>query len=237
MILAAGKGRRLAEVAGNRPKCLLKPGGKTILQRQLEASRKAGLDSVVVVVGYQSDQVRAHCRDLDYPVEFIENEKYATTNNIYTLWLARDQLLNGFVLFNADTLFHEQILLDLVSSSHGDALCVDDVKILGEEEMKVMMEDGKLTLINKTMPPGEAHGEYIGLAKFSARGARELFRIIGEMLDAGEYGIWYDITFNDLGRKIPIHAVSTGGLPWIEIDNAEDLRKAETVVEDIHSMS
>src|SRR3954470_23262940 len=153
IILAAGKGSRLNGTIGDKPKCLLRVGGKTLVQRQIEALKNVGITDIVVVVGCQADVVRRSCGSR---VTYVENARYAQTNSLYSLWLARPLLYDGFVVMNCDVLFHPQMLADLVTSRYDDALLIayqeNDSDSFGDEEMKIRVRRGRVTDISKTMP-------------------------------------------------------------------------------------
>jgi len=95
VVLAAGRGARLNGTAGNLPKCLARIGGLTLIERQIGALRACGIDEVVVVVGCEAERVRRSC---SRGVQFVENTRFAQTNSLYSLWLARPLLLDGFVV-------------------------------------------------------------------------------------------------------------------------------------------
>src|SRR5688572_17035727 len=95
IILAAGKGSRLNGTAGESPKCLVKAGGETFVERQIRALRRAGIDDIAVVVGCKADEVRLTC---GHGITYVENSTYAQTNSMYSLWMARPLLFDGFVV-------------------------------------------------------------------------------------------------------------------------------------------
>jgi L-glutamine-phosphate cytidylyltransferase len=227
IILAAGKGARLNGTAGDRPKCLLEVGGKTLVARQIEMLRFAGIDDVTVVVGCQADRVRRSCGQ---DVQFIENSRFAQTNSLYSLWLARPLLPDGFVVMNCDLLIHPQLLVDLVTARHADALLLayqeDDDVPLGDEEMKVKVRRGRVVDISKTMPADEADGENVGIVKFGADGARRLVAYLDRRVASGGLRDWAPRAFCDFAKEHPLHAVGTRGLPWTEIDFPEDYERA-----------
>jgi choline kinase len=224
VILAAGKGSRL-EGASLKPKCLLEVGGVTLLERQLDAVRRAGVTDIVVVVGFRSDSIRREC---DGDVRFVDNHDYATTGSLYSLWLAREYLLDGFVMFNSDVLFHPRLLTMLLQSPCKDALLIADADAaqLGDEEMKVRVERGRVVDISKDMEPRDAHGENVGIVKFSADGATALVGYMNSLIEAGTVREWAPRAFREFALHHPLSVVSTCGLPWIEIDFPEDYRRA-----------
>jgi choline kinase len=227
VILAAGKGSRLNGTAGDKPKCLVEVGGLTLIERQIEALRAVGIDEIAVVVGCRADLVREQCgRD----VTFIENDVFATTNSLYSLWRARRLLTDGFVVMNCDVLFHLRMLDDLVTSRHADALLVayqeEDQAPFGDEEMKVKVRRGRVVDISKTMAPEDADGENVGIVKFGPDGARHLIDCLERRVAAGGLREWAPRAFRDFAQRRPLHAIGTRGYPWTEIDFPEDYQRA-----------
>ena len=121
VILAAGRGGRLRDVTGTAPKCLARIGAATLIERQIEALRRAGVNDITVVAGHRLDQVRRVC---GAGVHIVHNARFAATNSLYSLWLARDLLGDGFIVLNCDVLFHQQLLDDLLTARYPDALLV-----------------------------------------------------------------------------------------------------------------
>jgi len=224
IILAAGKGTRL-DGAAEKSKCLVEIGGITLLRRQIESLREANVKSIVIVVGFGANTIRDEC---DSDISFVENEQYADTSSLYSLWVARDHLADGFVVLNCDVLFHPQLLANLLESSHDDALLISDTESapLGDEEMKVKVKDGLVIDISKQIDPLEADGENVGIVKFSASGAKKLIGYMDQLIAAGAVKDWAPRAFREFALHHPLHALSTAGLPWIEIDFPEDYERA-----------
>jgi choline kinase len=224
VILAAGKGSRLNGTIGDKPKCLLRVGDKTLVERQIESLQWVGIDDIVVVVGCQAERVRRTC---GYRLTYIENTRFAQTNSLYSLWLARPLLLDGFVVLNCDVLFHPQLLEDLVTSRHEDALLISYAEEpLGDEEMKIKVRRGCVADIAKTLAPEDADGENLGVVKFGPAGARVVTRLLDERVSAGNLRDWAPKAFNDFARLRPLHVIGTRGYPWTEIDFPEDYERA-----------
>jgi choline kinase len=209
------------------PKCLVRLGGLTLLERQIASLRACGIENVTVVVGYQSARVAAVCRST---ARALENPRYAETNSLYSLWLARDGLSDGFVVLNADVLFHLQLLRDLLSSRFEDALLAEyrDQKVepFGEEEMKIRVRGGCVAAIDKALPAGSADAENVGIAKFGAAGAACLIAEMDRLVAAGRLTEWAPRAFARLATLRPLHVIGTRGFPWIEIDFPEDYARA-----------
>ncbi len=227
IILAAGKGSRLNGTAGESPKCLVELGGMTLVERQIARLKDAGIDDIAVIVGCQADRVRRTC---GHNITYVENTRYAQTNSLYSLWMARALLYEGFVVLNCDVLFHPALLEDLISARHEDALLIayrnDDDPAFGDEEMKVRVRGGRVVEMSKGMDPAEADGENLGIVKFGARGAARLVEIMDRLVAAGGLRDWAPRAFSEFAQERPLHAIGTRGLPWIEIDFPEDYRRA-----------
>ena len=231
IILAAGKGSRLNGNSPESPKCLTRLGGETLIERQIRLLRRAGIDDLAVVVGCQADRVIRACgQDITY----VENVRYAQTNSLYSLWMARPLLFEGFVVLNCDVLFHPALLSDLLSSRHENALLLGYREAsqppYGDEEMKVRVHDGRVVDMSKEMDPAEADGENLGVVKFGARGAAALVEIMDSTVREGRLRDWAPRAFAAFAQQHPLHAIGTRGLPWIEIDFPEDYRRAVTEV-------
>jgi choline kinase len=225
VILAAGRGGRLRDVTGNRPKCLARVGDRMLIERQIRSLRGCGIDSITVVAGFRAADVRRSC---GAGVDVVVNARYASTNSLYSLWLARDLLLDGFVVLNCDVLFHDQLLRDLLSSRDEDALLIASPRDqhYGDEEMKVRVRRGCVVEIGKAFDPADADGENVGIAKFGPDGARMLIEEADALVRAGAIREWLPRAFAAFALRRPLHVVETRGYPWIEIDFPEDYWRA-----------
>jgi len=227
IILAAGRGSRLNGTAGDKPKCLVEAGGITLVERQIDALEHAGIDDIVVVVGCQADRVRRRCGDR---VTYVENRQFAETNSLYSLWMARTLLDDGFVVLNCDVLFHPQLLTDLLTARHENALLLAYREAhqapFGDEEMKVQVRCGRVVDMSKTMAADQADGENLGVVKFGASGSQVLVGIMDRIVKSGELRAWAPRAFAAFAQSHPLHAIGTRGYPWIEIDFPEDYARA-----------
>ena len=237
VILAAGMATRLRPLTDRCPKCLLEVGGKSLLQRSLDALMENGIRMFVVVTGYKGEMIEGFIRDHyqeqtargDAAFRFIDNKDYATTNNIYSLWLARPEVDGReFLLLDSDLLYDSK-LITVMLSQPGAALSVNRHP-LGEEEMKVVVDnDHTIVAINKTCNPAEAYGESVGVEKFSAEYSTALFRELRKMIvDEGLSNVFYEKAFE---RLIPqghaFRMVDTTDIYSTELDTIEDFDKAK----------
>ncbi len=230
IILAAGAGARLAGAIGDDPKCLMRLGGMPIIERQMLALREAGVDEISIVIGAHADRVR---RVVGGAVQYVENTRFAQTNSLYSLWLARPLLVDGFVVLNCDVLFHPQMLADLLTARCEAAAVVayrGDGDLLGDEEMKVKVRRGRVVEFSKQMPPEEADGENVGMLKFGAAAAPSLVEDLDRLVGDGHTRDWAPRAFGAFAARHSLYAVSTRGYPWIEIDFASDYDRAKAEI-------
>ena len=227
IILAAGRGSRLNGTAGDSPKCLVELGGQSLVERQVQSLRAAGIDDIVMVVGCQAERVRRAC---GHQITYVENARYAQTNSLYSLWMARPLLYEGFVVLNCDVLFHPALLTDLLTARHDNALLLAyreaNQPPFGDEEMKVKVRCGRVVEMSKQMDPAEADGENLGIVKFGPRGAAALVEIMDRLVAAGGVRDWAPRAFSEFAQTRPLYALGTRGLPWTEIDFPEDYERA-----------
>ncbi len=226
VILAGGEGSRLREVSEGRPKCLLEIGGKPIIEHQIAALSDNGIHTILVVLGYQADMVRAV---VGKKAEFIENTRYKETNSLYSLWLARDWIKGPFVLMNGDVLFHPEILDRLLKGS-GNALAYDSTSTRGLEQTKVVISKGRVVDLGKDIASEIGRGESIGLLRFDADGARALFSRVDYLVQNGDTDSWSIEGVRSACSEIVIRGINIAGLPWAEIDFPGDLERARKEV-------
>ena len=230
VILAAGRGGRLAGVTGNHPKCLARVGESTLIERQMHVLRDNGIRQIAVVTGYQAGEVRRAC---GAGVEFVHNSRYSATNSLFSLWLARGHLADGFVVLNSDVVFHRQMMADLLTARYEDALLFAPKTAdtpYSDEEMKVRVRGGQIVEIAKTIHADDADGENVGIAKFGRAGAAALVEEMTRLVRDGATRAWLPEAFAAFSRRRPLRAIDNRGFPWIEIDFPEDYWRACTEV-------
>ena len=235
IVLAAGAGRRLHPLTDALPKTLLEVSDdRTILDVALSNLAAVDVRDVVLVTGFAAEAVEARRRDLEdrhgVQIETVFNDRALEWNNAYSLWLARKWFAEGVVLCNGDTL-HPSAVEQILLASRGPEilLAVDDVKPLADEEMKVVVSDGRVTRITKQMPPSSAAGEYIGVAVLEPAASEPLAQAL-EATWRDNPDLYYEDGFQvfaDRGGHIGVAPI--GAQHWVEVDNHDDLAKAREI--------
>lgn len=232
LIPAAGMATRLRPLTNDRPKCLLPIGERPLLGRALDALAGAGINEVVICTGYLAEQIRAYVTG-NYPrmsVTFIHNDVYDSTNNIYSLYLMRQEAEGQEVLLlDSDIVFDPAILRRLLDSEEPNTLALNS-HALGEEEIKVVIgTDGRVKEISKTCSISEAVGESIGIEKMSAGYTAALYREMEQMIEReGLSNVFYERAFERLIPQGHTFAVTdTTDLFAAELDTIEDFNDAK----------
>lgn len=234
VILAAGQGTRIRSVHGERPKCLIEVDESTILDHQLDALFMAGIDEVAIVVGYEKKQIINHVRQRNSgygpAIQFIENPAYAITNNIYSLWLAREWLAGeSFICLNADVIFDPGILESAVRARTPISMIVDP--LWRDETMKVVISGDRVLRMSKKISPEEFSGTYIGITIFNHTIQEGFFARMDRLISAGRVNEFFNVAVQALADDgVHIGYTSTDGLPWAEIDDPLDLSFAQSSV-------
>ncbi|WP_406281888.1 sugar phosphate nucleotidyltransferase [Streptomyces sp. NBC_00209] len=238
LVLAAGAGRRLRPYTDTLPKALVPvDGDKTILDLTLANFAEIGLTEVAIVVGYRKEAVYARKEELEatygLKLTLVDNDKAEEWNNAYSLWCAREQLKRGVLLANGDTVHPvsvERTLLAARGQGQKIILALDTVKNLADEEMKVVVEDGKgVRRITKLMDPAEATGEYIGLTLIEAEAAEELADALKATFER-DPDLYYEDGYQELvNRGFTVDVAPIGDVSWVEIDNHDDLAKGREI--------
>ena len=230
VILAAGMAKRLRPLTDMKPKCLLEVGGKTLLQRTVEAMASAGISKFLVVTGYRASMI---CDFLtvhfpQYPIRFIDNADYEHNNNIFSLWLAMQELHGEEVLLMDSDILCDPEAVRRVARQDCSALAMQRHE-LGEEEMKIVVDaDFNITEISKTCSVAAAIGESVGIEKMTSAYTEAIYQELRQMiLDEGLIDIFYERAFE---RLIPqghtFKVVDTTDLFSYELDTPEDFRNA-----------
>ncbi|NJQ16154.1 phosphocholine cytidylyltransferase family protein [Streptomyces bohaiensis] len=242
LVLAAGAGRRLRPYTDTLPKALVPVGSRddestTVLDLTLGNFAEVGLTEVAVVVGYRKEAVyeRQAALESRYGVKLtlIDNDKAEEWNNAYSLWCARDVLTEGVILANGDTVHPvsvEHALLAARGEGRRIILALDTVKNLADEEMKVITEPGRgVRRITKLMDPAQATGEYIGVTLIEGSAAADLADALRTTFER-DPDLYYEDGYQELvDRGVTIDTTPIGDVPWVEIDNHDDLARGRGI--------
>jgi histidinol-phosphate/aromatic aminotransferase/cobyric acid decarboxylase-like protein/choline kinase len=242
IILAAGMGKRLGKYTQDGTKCMVRVNGKALIEHALEALESAGIKRVVMVVGYRAEKLRAFL-DGRYPgldIVYVTNEVYDKTNNIYSLWLAREQLAaDDSLLLESDLIFEPELISDLVADPEPNLAVVakfeswmDGTVTLVDEGRNIVSVVDKKDFAWKRV---EDYYKTVNIYKFSAEFSRKFYLpFLDAYLAAFGENQYYEQVLKVLAflDEVRLKAHETGGRKWYEIDDPNDLGVAESIFAD-----
>ena len=242
IIVAAGGGTRLMPLTNGKPKCLLEVGDKTILQRQLEVLRWCEVADIVVVRGYKKELI-------NYPdIKYCDDIHYKGI--LGSLFFAQKEMDGGFIFSYSDIIYGEDIVKKLLETDGDIVLVVDtdwqkqyegrEKHPVGEAELVKVEDDSAVKIGKDVVKIDEAHGEFIGLAKFTDRGVKIIKKVYNDLIskykkeesfqNAKEFQKAYltDFIQELVDRGIKVRTANISSV-WTEIDTDEDLERAKRV--------
>ena len=230
LLLAAGTGSRLYPLTQNAPKCLTMVNGMSILERLIASLNLHGFKRLVVVTGHLETQIRDFLGNQvgGMKIDYIFSPLYKTTNNIYSLWMARKFINEPFLLFESDLVFDESLL---------DAMMYPDR--IAVAKMQPWM-NGTCVTINKSQQVkvflagnadsfGEIKYKTVNIYSISLTSWHCIVKKLDQHISDGKVNDYYETVFAEMiaDGSLTFKIVSFDGKPWYEIDTIEDLAEAE----------
>ena len=239
IILAAGMGKRLGELTRHNTKCMVRVGGVTLIERMLRQLDTKALSRIVIVEGYQGQKLVDHVRSLGIrtPVVFLHNPVYESTNNIYSLSLAKNYLLEEDTLLLESDLIFEETVLDLLLKDPRDTLALVDryAPWMDGTCLKLDEDDGIVEFTSvKDLDYGRTDGYYktVNLYKFSRHFSDTLYvPFLEAYLSALGKNEYYEQVLRVIASqdRTVIRAKRLSGQLWYEIDDLQDLDIAQSL--------
>ena len=239
IILAAGMGKRLKELTHDNTKCMVQVCGETLIERMLRQQDRLNLERIVIVVGYQGRRLIDFVSSLDIktPIEFIENPIYDKTNNIYSLSLAKERLLeDDTLLFESDIIFEDSVLDALVQDPRPTLALVDKyepwmdgtcVRLSGDDEIIEFIPGKKFNHLDS----GDCY-KTVNIYKFSRDFSRNAYvpflEAYQKALGENEYYEQVLMVIAMLNNS-ELRAKRLDGEKWYEIDDIQDLDIATSI--------
>lgn len=258
VILAAGQSQGLLPLTENMPKPMLDVKGKSILERQIEVLNACGIKDIAVVRGYRKESVNVS------NVRYYDNDDFAATNEVESLFCAKKELGGQFLFLYGDILFERGHLEKLLKSPADISLVVDrawtDMRDSGGGNgrgvpdlvsLKDPQETGyrfvgseaphRVARVGRNVETGQAHGEFIGMALFSEKGARQLTDTYARLSErskgaVGEAASLKEASFTDIVQELVHGGAEVQALDvykgWLEIDTFDDYKRAWALIKE-----
>jgi len=230
LLLAAGTGTRLRPLTRNAPKCLTEVGGRPILDRLIHNLRAKGVNRLVVVLGHQGNQIREFLRRKagDMQVDYVFNPEYRTTNNLYSLWLARQQIQEPFLLVESDLVFEARMLDDML---YPDRIAISRLRPWMNGTTVVLGSGSRVAAFRPDCELHDATPRYktVNLYSLSLNTWQAMEERLSDYVSDGRLGVYYEAVFADMvaDGSLAFDAVFFDADRWYEIDTLADLDAAE----------
>lgn len=239
LMLAAGMGKRLGRFTSGQTKCMVQVGGLTLLEHAAEALRRAGIYKLILVTGYAGDKLEDYARRTltDFELVFVHNPDYATTNNIYSLYLAREQFMqDDTILLESDLIYDHDLIRRLMEAPEKDMVTVAKYESWMDGTVTLLDDRGVIReFVEKKdfrFDKAEKYYKTVNIYKFSKDFAERLYiPFLHAYIRAYGMNQYYELVLKTLTRTpgAQLHAFEVGRMKWYEIDDAQDLDIANTL--------
>ncbi len=234
VVLAAGMGNRLKPFTNYAPKCMVDVLGKPLLAHLIDSLEQNNFKKLILVTGYKSEQIEQFIESYDTTLdcEVIYNEVYDSTNNIYSLWLAKPSIISSFALIESDIILDPAILSEF---KYADKIALDifNPEIHNGTTATVNANNSLEKLYIKQAPPEDVTiYKTVNIYSFSEEAWNTLFNEINKFIEKDEVNGFYEVAIQNLieEKKITLEMVDFSGIWWDEIDTPEDLDRVNLIL-------
>lgn len=230
LLLAAGTGSRLFPLTQYSPKCLTLVNEKTILERLVMGLKKQGFKRLVIVTGFMENCIREFLgtKSGNMTIEYIYSPLYRTTNNIYSLWMARKIINEPFMLIESDLIFDDSMLDDMIFP---DRIAVAPIQpwmngttvTINRSQQVKSFQNGTVSHLD------EVRYKTVNIYSFSLSTWHSIVERLNLKIASGLVNSYYETVFSDMvaDGSLSLKAVPFDNNLWYEIDTIEDLSEAE----------
>ncbi len=237
IVLVAGMGTRLDPLTRTLPKCLVKVNGTAILENTLTLLAGKGIKQVIMPVGYMEETIRARIgnRFMDMDIHYVKNPIFNKTNNMYSLWLARDlsKDVGGFILIEGDLFFDADVLDRLLDAPAPCCWAADEFIRFKDGCMLTADPDGgirKIEIIRHPLPRyDDSQHKSAGMLKLCKSTATTLWDCLEFEVRHWHLNLYYDQVMARHLKEFDLDICDIKGSRWMEIDDIHDLKQAQSL--------
>jgi choline kinase len=230
LLLAAGTGSRLAPLTDSTPKCLVTVNEISILERLVSSLQSHNFNRLVIVIGHQGESIRDYLgtRKGGMDITYITSPLYKTTNNIYSLWLAREVINEPFLLIESDLVFDTEMLTDMLSP---DRIAVAKIEPWMNGTTVTVNEHMEIDAFHSGTVSEEEQFKTVNIYSLSSRTWRLVKQRLNHYISNNLVNDYYETVFADMVREgcLSFTPVFFDTNSWYEIDTITDLRAAELI--------
>jgi CTP:phosphocholine cytidylyltransferase-like protein len=241
IILAAGTGSRLKPLTDHAPKCLTEINGNPIMTNALENLQRTGVSRCTIVVGYLADVVQRGIGNKfgDIDISYILNTRFSSTNDMYSLWLARHSLESGCILLEGDIFFRAPILLHALTNN-SDRSCylagryngkMDEILIYADEHNLIRSIE---VLRGKQGEQMSHHYMSTGILIIQSAFGKQFSRWLTDSVRKNDVHLLFDDVLGEHVHDEKLYISEVAQNEWVEIDNIDDVAEAELTFGNAH---
>ncbi len=231
LLLAAGTGSRLYPLTQKSPKCLTLVNDRSFLERLVINLQQQGFKRLVVITGHQEHCIREFLPAISgkLKIEFVYSSLYKTTNNIYSLWMARDIIKESFMLVEGDLIFDVSLLDDMI---YPDRMAVAKILPWMNGTTVTIDHNQKIKSFYKNTNADnvkETKYKTVNIYSFSLASWRAIVEKLNQHIAANKVNSYYEKVFGEMvsDKHLSLRAVDFNNNYWYEVDTLEDLDEAK----------
>ncbi|MBM6691192.1 aminotransferase class I/II-fold pyridoxal phosphate-dependent enzyme [Fusobacterium mortiferum] len=239
IILAAGMGSRLKNITKDKTKCMVEVNGESLIKRLLKQLEKYTLEEIVIVTGYKEEILKNYINNLDIriKIKFYNNDIYDKTNNIYSLGLVEEELLNNdILLIESDLIFEDKLLENIINSSYKNLAVVSEYESWMDGTCVRLDDENNVVdfISSQRFSFNEVENLYktVNIYKLSKEFNQKYYiPFLKAYISSKGTNQYYESVFETLIKIIPneLKGLKIEGLKWYEIDDKQDLDIAESL--------
>lgn len=225
ILLAAGRGTRIARNVEMVPKSTLPVNGVPLIRRSVELLQRAGLECIVCT-GYREEKIRSALNGIEN-VKYCFNPFYDITNSIASLWFAREELNDDLLVLNADVFFSNEILDLILNDKRSPVMAIDYTRVEVGDYFFYTSKDGRIEQYGKELPIEQRNCEYVGMAKIEKDFLPLFVARMDEMIRTQKHDAWWEhilYSYTD-NHEQDVFTVDVKGMFWAEIDYFDDYER------------
>lgn len=225
ILLAAGRGTRIARNVEMIPKSTLPVDGKPLIRRSVELLQAEGMECVVCT-GYKEERIREALAGLG-PVKYYFNPFWNITNSIASFWFARQEMNDDILVLNADVFFSKEILEQIMADERDPVMAIDKSRTVEGDYFFYTGLDGRIEKYGKGLPVEQRSCEYVGMAKIGQAFLPKFVSRLEKLIANQQHGAWWEnilYSFTDKQEEV-IYTADVGGRFWAEIDYFDDYER------------
>lgn len=236
LILNSGIGKRMGDITNDRPKCLIKiKGNETILYRQIKALEKNNITEIYITTGPFANEIQEYlaCNFPHLHFIYIHNPMYSSTNYIYSMFLAKEQLKDDLILMHGDLVFDESLLSEIINTEYKNAVLLDtSVEKLPEKDFKGRIQNDLVKEISIHIFDEDCFF-LIPIYKLSKELLENWLFEIGRFAQENKVNVYAEEALNVILKQYELKALYFKDQFCSEIDNLEDLNRVKEKIADI----